>query len=182
MLSYRYWFWFRSLRMDLKELEKSILSLDDYPIDDWNPKICEGVEFYIDSNANWFFNSSKIDRLAMVKLFSKLVKYEEGQYFAITPVEKIPIKVEKEIFSIIDYKQEGNDYFFQTNTEEWVKLSAKNELTVLMKDNQPYPKIKLKNEIYGLLSRNVFYKVIAESKQDGMSMYLESDGRYFYLN
>ena len=48
--------------MDLKELEKSILTLDDYPIDDWNPKICEGVEFYIDSNANWFFNGSKIDR------------------------------------------------------------------------------------------------------------------------
>ena len=165
-----------------KELEKSILSLDDYPIDDWNPKICEGVEFYIDSNANWFFNGSKIDRPAMVKLFSKLVKYEDGQYFAVTPVEKIPIKVEKEIFSIIDYKQEDNHYFFQTNTEEWVKLSEKNKLTVEMVDNQPYPKIKLKNHIFALLSRNVFYKVIAESKQDGMSMYLESDGKFFYLN
>ena len=48
--------------MDLKELEKSIFKLDDYPIDDWNPKICEGVEFSIDSDANWFFNGSKIDR------------------------------------------------------------------------------------------------------------------------
>ena len=168
--------------MDLKELEKSIFKLDDYPIDDWNPKICEGVEFSIDSDANWFFNGSKIDRPAMVKLFSKLVKYENGQYYAVTPVEKIPIKVEKEIFSIIDYKREGNDYFFQTNTEEWVKLSSENELTVEMIDNQPYPKLKLKNQIYGLLSRNVFYKIIAESKQDGMSMYLQSDGKYFYLN
>ena len=51
-----------------------------------------------------------------------------------------------------------------------------------MVDNQPYPKIKLKNDIFALLSRNVFYKVIAESKQDGMSMYLESDGKFFYLN
>ena len=100
----------------------------------------------------------------------------------VTHVEKIPIKVEKEIFSIIDYKREGNDYFFQTNTEEWVKLSSENELTVEMIDNQPYPKLKLKNQIYGLLSRNVFYKIIAESKQDGMSMYLQSDGKYFYLN
>ena len=121
--------------MDLKELEKSILTLDDYPIDDWNPKICEGVEFSIDTDANWFFNGSKIDRPAMVKLFSKLVK-----------------------------------------------LSEKNKLTVEMIDNQPYPKIKLKNDIFALLSRNVFYKVIAESKQDGMSMYLESDGKFFYLN
>ena len=156
--------------------------MDDYPIYDWNPKICEGVEFHIDSDANWFFNGSKIDRPAMVKLFSKLVKYEDGSYFAVTPVEKIAIKVEKEIFTIIDYKQEDNNYFFQTNTEEWVKLSEKNKLTVEMVDNQPYPKIKLKNDIFALLSRNVFYKVIAESKQDGMSMYLESDGKFFYLN
>jgi hypothetical protein len=118
----------------------------------------------------------------MVQLFSKLVKWEQGQYFAVTPVEKIPIKVEKEVFSIIDYKQDAGDYYFQTNTEEWVKLSQDNELTVEMVNHQPYPKIKLKEHLYGLLSRNVFYKVIAESKQDGMSMYLESDGKCFYLN
>ncbi|MFL2487316.1 MAG: DUF1285 domain-containing protein [Gammaproteobacteria bacterium] len=163
-------------------MEKTVLSLDEYPLDQWNPKLCEGVEFRIDSDANWFYNNSKIERLSMVQLFSKLVKWEKGQYFAVTPVEKIPIKVEKEVFAIIDYKQESGDYFFQTNTEEWVKLSQDNELTVEMVNHQPYPKIKLKEHLYGLLSRNVFYKVIAESKQDGMSMYLESDGKCFYLN
>ena len=168
--------------MGLNELEKTVLSLDEYPLDQWNPKLCEGVEFRIDSDANWFYNNSKIERLSMVQLFSKLVKWEKGQYFAVTPVEKIPIKVEKEVFSIIDYKQDAGDYYFQTNTEEWVKLSQDNELTVEMVNHQPYPKIKLKKHLYGLLSRNVFYKVIAESKQDGMSMYLESDGKCFYLN
>ena len=168
--------------MGLNELEKTVLSLDEYPLDQWNPKLCEGVEFRIDSDANWFYNNSKIERLSMVQLFSKLVKWEKGQYFAVTPVEKIPIKVEKEVFSIIDYKQDTGDYYFQTNTEEWVKLSQDNELTVEMVNHQPYPKIKLKEHLYALLSRNVFYKVIAESKQDGMSMYLESDGKCFYLN
>ena len=168
--------------MGLNELEKTVLSLDEYPLDQWNPKLCEGVEFRIDSDANWFYNNSKIERLSMVQLFSKLVKWEKGQYFAVTPVEKIPIKVEKEVFSIIDYKQDAGDYYFQTNTEEWVKLSQHNELTVEMVNHQHYPKIKLKEHLYGLLSRNVFYKVIAESKQDGMSMYLESDGKCFYLN
>lgn len=168
--------------MGLNELEKTVLSMDEYPLDQWNPKLCEGVEFRIDSDANWFYNNSKIERLSMVQLFSKLVKWEKGQYFAVTPVEKIPIKVEKEVFSIIDYKQDAGDYYFQTNTEEWVKLSQDNELTVEMVNHQPYPKIKLKEHLYALLSRNVFYKVIAESKQDGMSMYLESDGKCFYLN
>ena len=168
--------------MGLNELEKTVLSLDEYPLDQWDPKLCEGVEFRIDSDANWFYNNSKIERLSMVQLFSKLVKWEKGQYFAVTPVEKIPIKVEKEVFSIIDYKQDAGDYYFQTNTEEWVKLTQDNELTVEMINHQPYPKIKLKEHIYALLSRNVFYKIISESRQDGMSMYLESDGKCFYLN
>jgi len=168
--------------MDLKDLEKTALSLDEYPLEQWNPKLCEGVEFYIDADSNWFYNKSKIERDSMVKLFSKLVKWEEGEYFAVTPVEKIPIKVEKEIFCMIDYKNENGNYFFQTNTGEWVKLTKEKPLTVEMIDHQPYPKIKLKEHIYALISRNVFYKIVGESKQDGNSMYLESDGKYFYLN
>ena len=74
--------------MDLKDLEKTALSLDEYPLEQWNPKLCEGVEFYIDADSNWFYNKSKIERDSMVKLFSKLVKWEEGEYFAVTPVEK----------------------------------------------------------------------------------------------
>jgi len=168
--------------MDLNAIEKNLLKLDEYPLEKWNPELCEGAEFKIDGNAHWHYNNSKIERASMVKLFSKLIKWEEGKYYAVTPVEKIPIVVEKEVFSVIDYKREGGDYFFQTNTEEWVKLTKKQPLTVEMINHQPYPKIKLREHIYGLLSRNVFYKIISESKQDGKAMYLESDGEYFYLN
>ena len=98
--------------MDLNEIEKNLLKLDEYPLEKWNPELCEGAEFKIDGNAQWYYNNSKIERASMVKLFSKLIKWEEGKYYAVTPVEKIPIVVEKEVFSVIDYKQEGGDYFF----------------------------------------------------------------------
>jgi len=62
------------------------------------------------------------------------------------------------------------------------QIDQEHPLTVEMINHQPYPKIKLKEHIYGLLSRNIFYKIISESKQDGKSMYLSSDGHYFYLN
>ena len=169
--------------MTISDIAKNIQHSSSFPpVDKWNPDLCIGQTISIDRNGDWFYNNSRIERLSMVQLFSKLVKWEKGEYFAVTPVEKIPIKVEKEVFCIIDYKQDGGDYFFQTNTEEWVKLTQDNELTVEMINHQPYPKIKLKEHIFALLSRNVFYKVIAESKQDGMSMYLESDGKCFYLN
>ena len=168
--------------MDLSKLEENILSLEDYPVEKWNPKLCEGVEFEINSDAEWFYNGSKIERIKMVQLFSKLIKYEKRKYFVVTPSEKILVKVKKEIFLITDYKFEGNFIMFKTNTDEWIKLTKNNPLSVPMIDNQPYPKIKLKDNVWGLLSRNVFYKLISDANQDGNRLYLESDNNYFYLN
>jgi len=42
-------------------------------------------------------------------------------------------------------------------------------------------KLSLKSIFVGLLSRNVFYKIVEESQQEGESMYLESAGNKFYL-
>ena len=91
--------------MDLKDIEKTVLTLDEYPVEKWNPKLCEGVEFFIDGEAEWFYNGSKINRKKMVQLFSKLLKWEEGKYYVVTPVEKIPVTIEKEAFLMIDYKK-----------------------------------------------------------------------------
>ena len=167
--------------MDLKAIEKSLLHLDEYPLEQWNPKLCEGVRFDIDKDANWFYNGSKIERLNMIKLFSKLVKIEGESYFIVTPSEKIPVYVVNEVFSIIDFKKENDDYFFKTNTNEWVKLSQENCLSTDSVNDQPYPKIKLKENVFGLLTRSLFYNLIEHAINDKDRLYIKSDGEKFYL-
>jgi len=167
--------------MDLKAIEKSLLHLDEYPLEQWNPKLCEGVRFDIDKDANWFYNGSKIERLNMIKLFSKLVKMEGESYFIVTPSEKIPVYVVNEVFSIIDFKKENDDYFFKTNTNEWVKLSQENCLSTDSVNDQPYPKVKLKENVFGLLTRSLFYNLIEHAINDKDRLYIKSDGEKFYL-
>ena len=167
--------------MDLKAIEKSLLHLDEYPLEQWNPKLCEGVRFDIDKDANWFYNGSKIERLNMIKLFSKLVKMEGESYFIVTPSEKIPVYVVNEVFSIIDFKKENDDYFFKTNTNEWVKLSQENCLSTDSVNDQPYPKVKLKENVFGLLTRSLFYNLIEHANNDKDRLYIKSDGEKFYL-
>jgi len=167
--------------MDLKAIEKSLLHLDEYPLEQWNPKLCEGVRFDIDKDANWFYNGSKIERLNMIKLFSKLIKIEGESYFIVTPSEKIPVYVVNEVFSIIDFKKENDDYFFKTNTNEWVKLSQENCLSTDSVNDQPYPKIKLKENVFGLLTRSLFYNLIEHAINDKDRLYIKSDGEKFYL-
>ena len=167
--------------MDLKAIEKSLLHLDEYPLEQWNPKLCEGVRFDIDKDANWFYNGSRIERLNMIKLFSKLVKMEGENYFIVTPSEKIPVYVVNEVFSIIDFKKENDDYFFKTNTNEWVKLSQENCLSTDSVNDQPYPKVKLKENVFGLLTRSLFYNLIEHAINDKDRLYIKSDGEKFYL-
>ncbi|MBA4729418.1 MAG: DUF1285 domain-containing protein [Gammaproteobacteria bacterium] len=168
--------------MDINKIEKDLLGLDDYPLEQWNPPLCEGVEFTLDDNSRWFYNGSEIKRLAMIKLFSKLVKLEGDEYFVVTPAEKIILKAKREIFAIIDYKKDKEDYFFKTNTNEWVKLTSINFIKVDMVNGHPYPKILLREGIWGLLSRNIFYLLISEAKQSGNKLYLTSDNKNFFLN
>ena len=85
--------------MDLDQIEKSVIDLESYPLDKWNPKLCQNVSFRINGEGKWFYNESEIKRIAMVKLFSKLIKYEDGKYFVVTPSEKISLKFEKDPFS-----------------------------------------------------------------------------------
>ena len=95
--------------MDINKIEKELIELDNYPLDEWNPPLCEGVEFTLDEDSKWFYNGSEIKRKAMIKLFSKLVKREGDNYFVVTPSEKICLKAKGEIFSIIDYKKEDEN-------------------------------------------------------------------------
>ena len=41
--------------MDLKDIESKIINIDTNfpPVDQWNPPLCEGPLFKIDSNGDW---------------------------------------------------------------------------------------------------------------------------------
>ena len=75
------------------------------PVHLWNPPLCENVEMRIDREGRWFFMNSPIGRKRMVKLFSKVLRLDDdGEYYLVTPVEKIRIEVEERPFLIIDYQ------------------------------------------------------------------------------
>ena len=78
--------------------------------------------------------------------------------------------------------KEDDTYFFKPNTDEWVKLTSTHYIKVDMVNNHPYPKILLRDGIWGLLTRNIFYLLISEANQSGNKLYLVSDKKNFFLN
>ena len=96
--------------MDFSDLLQSVNSIEEKypPVHLWNPDLCEGVEMKIDREGNWFYQGSIIGRDKLKILFSRILKLEEGKYFLVTPVEKVPVIVDLAPYMIIDYEVDSD--------------------------------------------------------------------------
>ena len=74
------------------------------PVHLWDPPICENIDMRIDREGRWYFMNSPIGRERMVRLFSRVLRYDQdGHYYLVTPIEKIRLTVDDKPFLIIDY-------------------------------------------------------------------------------
>ena len=168
--------------------ELSKLDEDKFPpVDDWNPPICENVNMKIDRSGKWYFMNSPIERERMVKLFSRVLRLDGDKYFLVTPVEKISIEVEDKPFVIVDFevrKHQGEQVItFKTNTEEIFEVNDDHPLRIEYKDNkEPSPYVVVRKNLEGLISRNVFYKLVDMSEESEGKYGIYSSGKFFQLN
>lgn len=162
------------------------------PVHLWNPPLCENVEMKIDREGRWFFMNSPIGRERMVELFSKVLRLDEdGEYYLVTPVEKIRIEVEERPFLIIDYqlikKDEKQVISFETNTKDIFFLDKDHPINVKTnpKTGEPKPYVLVRSNLEGIISRNIYYKLIelAETKkvEGEQILVLKSDNQDFEI-
>ena len=162
------------------------------PVHLWNPPLCENVEMRIDREGRWFFMNSPIGRERMVKLFSKVLRLDEdGEYYLVTPVEKIRVEVEERPFLIIDYQliKKGKEQLisFETNTSDIFLLDKDHPITVSVnpKTGEPKPYVLVRSNLEGIISRNIYYKLIelAETKkvEGEQILVLKSDNQDFEI-
>ena len=137
------------------------------PVHLWNPPLCENVEMRIDREGNWFFMNSPIGRKRMVKLFSKVLRLDiDGNYYLVTPFEKIRILVDERPFSIIDFqvfKDKGiQKISFETNIGDKFILDEDHPIKVVIdkETEEPKPYVLVRANLEAILSRNVYYKLV----------------------
>lgn len=139
------------------------------PVHLWNPDFCGKLDLTIEEDGNWIYNKTPIGRQNLVKLFASVIKREEGEYYLVTPVEKMLIEVKDVPFIITDMeiKQVGDDQVISmgTNVGDRVEASAENPLRFQVQENQetlkPYIKIRHEGEnvLEARLSRPVYYEL-----------------------
>src|ERR1044072_6339134 len=83
----------------LVELQRMIDERRRPPADRWNPERCGHSEMRIARDGTWYHQGAPIERAAMVRLFSTVLRREpDGRHMLVTPVEKLEIDVEGSAF------------------------------------------------------------------------------------
>ena len=160
--------------MDFSDLLQSVNSIEEKypPVHLWNPDLCEGVEMKIDREGNWFYQGSIIGRDKLKILFSRILKFEDGNYYLVTPVEKVPVKVDLAPYMIIDYEVDSDheNIILKTNLDLSIPLNQEHKLEVKKIGDEHIPFVHVRNNIEGFISRSVYYSLIEIAlKQDNAS-------------
>jgi len=133
----------------------------------WDPPFCGEMDILITKDGTWIHEDRPIRRQAMVRLFANILRLDDDhEYYLVTPVEKVRIKVEDCPFVVTQMERcgvgEEQVITFTTNTEERFTVDQQHCITVETDINgeNPHPIVHVRNGLDALIGRSVFYRLV----------------------
>lgn len=153
------------------------------PVHLWNPPFCGDLDMRIARDGTWFYQGTPIGRPGLVKLFSSILKRENGKYFLVTPVEKVGIQVDDAPFLAVDFDVSGPDQTltFTTKTEDVAVAGSAHPIRVERdpETGEPSPYILIRNDLWALIDRKSFYRMVDLGEEEGAFFGVRSADVFF---
>lgn len=153
------------------------------PVEKWNPPFCGDLDMRIARDGTWYYLGSPIGRKRLVKLFSSILKMEDGKYFLVTPVEKVGITVEDAPFVAIDFTLANapQTLTFETHVGDLTTANADNPIRVTYdpETGEPSPYVHVRRGLEALIDRKSFYRLVDLGEVEGDWFGIRSAGAFF---
>ncbi|MEM8570499.1 MAG: DUF1285 domain-containing protein [Pseudomonadota bacterium] len=136
------------------------------PVHLWNPPFCGDIDIRIARDGTWYYLGTPIGREALVKLFSSVLKKEDGKYYLVTPAEKVGIRVEDAPFVAIDFSTEGEgrdqNVTFRTQVDDEAVAGPEHKIRVSRdaQTGEPSPYVMIRSGLEALIDRKSFYRLV----------------------
>ncbi|MXY52384.1 MAG: DUF1285 domain-containing protein [Gammaproteobacteria bacterium] len=143
------------------------------PVHLWQPERVGSIDIRIAADGTWFHEGVAIRRIAIARVFSTILRLENGQHYLVTPPEKLAIEVEDAPFIAVDMESSGEGrerrLVFATNLDDAVQADAEHPITVAGTPAEPRPYVEVRDGLRALIARSVFYRLvdIAETESSG---------------
>jgi len=150
--------------LTIAELQKLIDERRLPPVDQWDPEHCGDSGMRIARDGTWYHEGRRIDRPAMVRLFSTVLRREpDGRHVLVTPVEKLDIEVETTAFRAVELSIEGQgpdqQLAFRLDSGDAVILGPDHPLRVVDTPSGPSPRLAVRHGLEAELTRPVYYEL-----------------------
>lgn len=155
------------------------------PVHLWNPPFCGDLDMRIARDGTWFYEGTPIGRPALVKMFSSILKREDGKYFLVTPVEKVGIVVDDAPFVAIDFDAAGEgdaqNLKFVTQVDDFAVAGVDHPIRVERdsETGEPSPYILIRSDLEALIDRKSFYRLVDLGVHHEGWFGVWSDGQFF---
>ena len=155
------------------------------PVHLWNPEFCGDLDMRIARDGTWFYLGTPIGRPGLVRLFSTILKKEDGKYFLVTPVEKVGITVDDAPFVAVDFEVEGTGesqvLTFTTNVGDSAVAGPEHPIRVERdpETGEPSPYVLVRAELEALIDRKSFYRLVEIGNHHDGWFGLWSAGAFF---
>ncbi|QBF29831.1 DUF1285 domain-containing protein [Thalassococcus sp. S3] len=136
------------------------------PVHLWNPPFCGDLDIRIARDGTWYYLGTPFGRPELVKLFSSILKKEDGKYFLVTPVEKVGITVEDAPFVAVDFdvvEERGAQALrFVTQVGDEAMAGPDHPIRVERdaETGEPSPYIMIRANLEALIDRKSFYRLV----------------------
>jgi hypothetical protein len=160
------------------------------PVHLWNPPFCGDLDMRIATDGTWFYQGTPIGRPALVRLFSTILKREDGKHFLVTPVEKVGIRVDDAPFLAVEMQKQdetgGRLLRFRTNVDDWVDCDAAHRLRFeAAADGGLTPYLHVRADLWAKVTRALYYDLVDMGEErvvDGRAMFgVASAGEFFAM-
>ena len=158
------------------------------PVERWNPAYCGEIDMRIAADGTWHYMGSPINRPALVRLFSTVLRKDPERYVLVTPVERVGIVVEDAPFLAVEMAVEGEgggrQIAFRTNVDDLVQVGPERPLRFdLAADGGVKPYVKVRGDLWARVTRALALDLIAlgeEREADGGAVFGVSAGGLFF--
>ena len=174
--------------ISLAELQALIDDRRLPPVDKWNPERCGHSGMRIARDGTWFHEGAPINRPAMVRLFSSVLRREaDGRHLLVTPAEKLEIDVEATAFRAVEMQTEGSGegrrIAFRLDSGDAVIAGPDHPLTIVETDRGTSPRLAVRHGLEAELTRAVYYELAEIALAEGHDPPgVWSDGSFFVLD
>jgi hypothetical protein len=159
------------------------------PVHLWNPPFCGDLDIRIAADGTWHYLGSPITRPGLVKLFASVLKRENDNYYLVTPVEKVGIRVDDAPFVAVEMEVEdpaGEPVLtFRTNVDDRVICDADHPLRFDREKSsgglKPY--LHVRRNLWAKLTRALLFDLVARGEErdiGGQRMFGVASGDQFF--